>query len=54
MNLTRLMALGILAQGGARGSATLTDVSITGSADGDVVVEPGSPFQITGVPPIPA
>ncbi|MFE6973141.1 CARDB domain-containing protein [Streptomyces sp. NPDC057682] len=37
---------GILAQGGARGSATLTDVTITGSADGDVLVEPGSQFVI--------
>ncbi|WP_256251113.1 right-handed parallel beta-helix repeat-containing protein, partial [Streptomyces sampsonii] len=41
---------GILAQGGARGSATLTDVTISGSADGDVVIEPGSQFQITGGP----
>lgn len=39
---------GILAHGGARGSATLTDVTITGSADGDVVVEPGSQFVIQG------
>lgn len=37
---------GILAMGGARGSATLTDVTITGSAQGDVVVEPGSQFVI--------
>ncbi|MEU3252329.1 CARDB domain-containing protein [Streptomyces sp. NPDC006997] len=37
---------GILAQGGARGSATLTDVAISGSAEGDVLVEPGSPFVI--------
>lgn len=37
---------GILAHGGARGSATLTDVTITGSADGDVVIEPGSQFVI--------
>ncbi|MCR0989780.1 glycosyl hydrolase family 28-related protein [Streptomyces albidoflavus] len=41
---------GILAQGGARGSATLADVTISGSADGDVVIEPGSQFQITGGP----
>ncbi|RLL66890.1 glycosyl hydrolase family 28-related protein [Streptomyces sp. Z26] len=41
---------GILAHGGARGSATLTDVTITDSAKGDVVVEPGSQFQITGAP----
>ncbi|WP_328864221.1 CARDB domain-containing protein [Streptomyces sp. NBC_00304] len=39
---------GILAMGGARGSATLTDVTISGSADGDVVVEPGSQFVING------
>lgn len=37
---------GILAMGGARGSATLTDVTITGSAEGDVVIEPGSQFVI--------
>ncbi|GHB02328.1 hypothetical protein GCM10010346_26580 [Streptomyces chryseus] len=41
---------GILAHGGARGSATLTDVSISGSATGDVVVEPGSQFKIIGGP----
>ncbi|MFD5101793.1 CARDB domain-containing protein [Streptomyces albidochromogenes] len=41
---------GILAHGGARGSATLTDVTISGSATGDVVVEPGSQFKITGGP----
>ncbi|MGN5634106.1 CARDB domain-containing protein [Streptomyces sp. AC154] len=39
---------GILAMGGARGSATLTGVTISGSADGDVVVEPGSQFVING------
>ncbi|MGM1060145.1 CARDB domain-containing protein [Saccharothrix sp. Mg75] len=38
---------GVLAMGGARGSATLTGVTITGSATGDVVVEPGSQFTIT-------
>lgn len=37
---------GILAMGGARGSATLTDVTISGSRDGDVLVEPGSQFVI--------
>ncbi|MEU2600733.1 CARDB domain-containing protein [Streptomyces hirsutus] len=37
---------GILAMGGARGSATLTDVTITGSAEGDVLIEPGSQFVI--------
>ncbi|MFE9251327.1 right-handed parallel beta-helix repeat-containing protein [Streptomyces sp. NPDC007088] len=41
---------GILAMGGARGNATLSDVTITGSAEGDVVIEPGSQFQITGGP----
>ncbi|MEU5088437.1 CARDB domain-containing protein [Streptomyces sp. NPDC021356] len=39
---------GILAMGGARGSATLTDVTITGSAQGDVVKEPGSQFVFDG------
>jgi hypothetical protein len=39
---------GILAHGGARGSATLTNVTITNSADGDIVVEPGSQFVING------
>ncbi|WNI34005.1 glycosyl hydrolase family 28-related protein [Streptomyces sp. ITFR-6] len=39
---------GILAMGGARGSATLTDVTISGSRDGDVTVEPGSQFVING------
>ncbi|MGW4027533.1 hypothetical protein ACWEEL_40375, partial [Streptomyces sp. NPDC005009] len=37
---------GILAMGGARGSATPTDVTITGSAEGDVLIEPGSQFVI--------
>ncbi|MEU8706770.1 glycosyl hydrolase family 28-related protein [Streptomyces sp. NPDC048565] len=37
---------GILAMGGARGSATLTGVTISGSRDGDVLVEPGSQFVI--------
>ncbi|QQQ77236.1 discoidin domain-containing protein [Saccharothrix sp. 6-C] len=41
---------GILAMGGARGSATLTNVTITNSAAGAVVVEPGSQFTITGAP----
>ncbi len=44
---------GILAMSGARGSATLTNVRITGSAKGDVVVEPGSQFVINGTP-VPA
>ncbi|MEV6627795.1 CARDB domain-containing protein [Amycolatopsis sp. NPDC051106] len=44
---------GILAMSGARGSATLTNVTISGSAKGDVVIEPGSQFVITGAP-IPA
>ncbi|WP_077800068.1 CARDB domain-containing protein [Streptomyces sp. JHA26] len=39
---------GILAMGGARGSATLTDVTITNSAEGDVVKEPGSQFTFNG------
>ncbi|MFE0802337.1 CARDB domain-containing protein [Streptomyces sp. NPDC058812] len=37
---------GILAMGGARGSATLTDVTITNSAEEDVRIEPGSQFKI--------
>lgn len=41
---------GILAMSGARGSATLTGVTITGSAQGDVLIEPGSQFTITGTP----
>lgn len=43
-----LNGAGILAMGGARGSATLTNVTITGSADGNIVKEPGSPFVING------
>ncbi|GAB3889671.1 CARDB domain-containing protein [Kibdelosporangium lantanae] len=39
---------GILAQGSARGSATLSNVAITNSAKGDIVVEPGSGFVISG------
>ncbi|MDX3235068.1 CARDB domain-containing protein [Streptomyces sp. ME03-5709C] len=41
---------GILAMSGARGSATLTDVTVTNSAQGDVLIEPGSQFTITGSP----
>ncbi|MFI5889804.1 CARDB domain-containing protein [Actinoplanes sp. NPDC051513] len=37
---------GILAMGGARGNATLTNVTITNSADGNIVVQPGSQFVI--------
>ncbi|BCB80822.1 hypothetical protein Pflav_072320 [Phytohabitans flavus] len=39
---------GILAMGSARGSATLTNVTITNSGTGNIVIEPGSQFQITG------
>ncbi|WHT23062.1 CARDB domain-containing protein [Crossiella sp. CA-258035] len=39
---------GILAMGGARGSATLTNVTITNSATGHIVREPGSTFVING------
>jgi hypothetical protein len=39
---------GILAMGGARGSATLTNVTITNSAKGNIVTQPGSNFVITG------
>jgi hypothetical protein len=42
---------GILAMGGARGSATLTNVTITNSADGNIVIQPGSGFVITGGQP---
>ncbi|MFF5052437.1 CARDB domain-containing protein [Micromonospora sp. NPDC000663] len=38
---------GILAMSGARGNATLTNVTITNSADGNVVIQPGSQFVIT-------
>ncbi|OQR61535.1 APHP domain-containing protein [Streptomyces maremycinicus] len=41
---------GILAMSGARGSATLSGVTITGSAQGDVLIEPGSQFTISGTP----
>jgi hypothetical protein len=34
---------GILAISGARGNATLTNVTITNSADGDIVRQPGTP-----------
>ncbi|MGA5192740.1 CARDB domain-containing protein [Streptomyces exfoliatus] len=37
---------GILAMSGARGSATLTGVTITDSAEGDVLIEPGSQFVV--------
>ncbi|MFC4029986.1 CARDB domain-containing protein [Streptomyces polygonati] len=39
---------GIRAHSGARGSATLSNVTITNSADGNILVEPGSQFVITG------
>ncbi|MFC6020757.1 CARDB domain-containing protein [Plantactinospora solaniradicis] len=39
---------GILAMSGARGSATLTNVTITNSATGNIVIQPGSSFVITG------
>jgi sulfopyruvate decarboxylase TPP-binding subunit len=38
---------GILAMAQARGSARLTNVTITNSGDGDIVIEPGSGFVIT-------
>jgi hypothetical protein len=37
---------GILAMSGANGSATLTNVTITNSADGNIVIQPGSQFII--------
>ncbi|GAA3805720.1 CARDB domain-containing protein [Sphaerisporangium flaviroseum] len=39
---------GILAMSGARGSATLTNVTITNSATGDIVRQPGTTFVING------
>lgn len=39
---------GILAMGGARGNATLSHVTITGSAQGNILIEPGSQFVING------
>ncbi|MER6827781.1 CARDB domain-containing protein [Streptosporangium sp. NPDC000563] len=39
---------GILAMSGARGNATLTNVTITNSATGDIVRQPGTTFVITG------
>ncbi|MFD8500866.1 CARDB domain-containing protein [Amycolatopsis sp. NPDC059657] len=38
---------GVLAMSGARGSATLTNVTITNSAKGDIVKQPGSTFVLT-------
>ena len=39
---------GILAMGGARGNAILSNVTVTSSRDGDVAKEPGSQFTFTG------
>jgi len=39
---------GILAMSGARGNAVLSTVTLTNNADGNVVTQPGSTFQITG------
>ncbi|GIJ52690.1 hypothetical protein Vau01_002060 [Virgisporangium aurantiacum] len=39
---------GILAMAQAQGSAALTNVTITNSADGDIVRQPGTQFTITG------
>ncbi|AGZ45762.1 CARDB domain-containing protein [Actinoplanes friuliensis] len=39
---------GILAMSGARGNATLSNVTITNSADGNIVIQPGSQFTIAG------
>ncbi|NED83228.1 hypothetical protein G3I76_24455, partial [Streptomyces sp. SID11233] len=41
---------GILAMSGARGDATLSNVTISNSRDGDVFTEPGSQFTFTGAP----
>ncbi|MGW4780380.1 CARDB domain-containing protein [Streptomyces filamentosus] len=37
---------GVLAMGGARGSATLTGVTFAHTAEGDVLIEPGSQFTV--------
>ncbi|HEY0687916.1 MAG TPA: CARDB domain-containing protein [Kribbella sp.] len=39
---------GILAMSGARGNAILSNVTITNSADGNIVTQPGSTFTISG------
>ncbi|GAA4257404.1 galactose-binding domain-containing protein [Dactylosporangium darangshiense] len=39
---------GILAMSGARGNANLTNVTITNSNDGNIFIQPGSQFVITG------
>ena len=39
---------GILAMNGVRGNANLTNVTITNSADGNIVVQQGSQFVVTG------
>ncbi|MER5648994.1 CARDB domain-containing protein [Streptosporangium sp. NPDC002524] len=39
---------GILAMSGARGNAILSNVTITNSADGNIVRQPGTSFVITG------
>lgn len=39
---------GILAMGGARGNAILSNVTVTNSGEGDVEKEPGSQFVFTG------
>ncbi|WP_433832631.1 CARDB domain-containing protein [Actinoplanes sp. CA-015351] len=39
---------GILAMSGARGNAVLSNVTITNSADGNIVTQPGSQFVISG------
>ncbi|MER5863137.1 discoidin domain-containing protein [Kitasatospora sp. NPDC002040] len=38
---------GVLAMSGARGSAVLTNVRVTNSADGDIVRQPGTSFTLT-------
>ncbi|NUT33520.1 MAG: hypothetical protein HOV79_10640 [Hamadaea sp.] len=42
-----LNGAGVLAMAGARGSATLTNVTISNCPDGEVVTQPGSQFVIT-------
>jgi hypothetical protein len=43
-----LWMAGILATSADRGSATSTNVTITNSADGDIVWEPGTSSTTTG------
>lgn len=39
---------GILAMSGIRGNAILSNVTLSGNANGNIVTQPGSQFVITG------